>query len=85
MLVGLDTTKAKVAAIADDVIATARSYNTFIAGLTDEDDKAFAAQRFADSVGVVKARIESEPEDVRATIVAFFDGMGFVPKSVESE
>jgi len=79
-LVGLDTSRSAVLGVADGVIRTARGYNGFVAALSDDDDKAFAAGRFSEAVDAVKALIAAESPEVQATITAFFAGMGFEPK-----
>lgn len=82
-LTGLNSSRNKVLEVADGVIQTARGYNGFVAALSDDFDKAFAAQRFSEAVLLVKGRIDAESPEVQATIIAFFDGMGFVPKPAE--
>jgi hypothetical protein len=83
LLLGLDASRLKVLDVADGVIGTARAYNGFVAQLADDDDKAFAAKRFAEAVAAVAGKIAAEPAEVQQTIVAFFDGMGFTPKATE--
>jgi len=82
-LIGLNASRNKVMEVADGVIQTARGYNGFVNGLLDDTDKAFAAERFAEAVSLVKARIDAESPEVQATIISFFDGMGFIVKPTE--
>ena len=80
LLVGLNTARSKVADIAGQTIALAAEYNGIIAALDDGDDQALAAERFSQSVAAVKEMFAAEDAATQATIAAFFDGMGFVPK-----